>query len=158
MKMVTPQSAVNAFFKKAAQILHDAILTCFMKLGEEAKAKIRDRSEKESWIDQTGNLRSSIGYAIYDHGREELESAFEIVKNGSEGPQEAKTFLDELAHEYATTYALVVIAGMNYASFVEAKESKDVLASTDLWLKAVVDQRLKKAVDTATERINSLTL
>lgn len=158
MKMTTPQSSVQDFFVKAGVIIHEALHTCFAKLGEEAKARIRDRSAEESWIDQTGNLRSSIGYAIYDHGKKELESVFEVVKNGGEGSQTGKDFIEQLAHEYATAYALVIVAGMNYASFVEAKDSKDVLASTDLWLRGVVDQRMKNAVDAATDRINSLSL
>lgn len=156
--MTTPKSAVEAFFAESANILHEALHTCFAMLGEEAVKRIRDRSQEESWIDQTGNLRSSIGYAIYDHGRKELESAFQIIRNGGEGSDTGKKYIDELASEYATTYALVVIAGMNYASFVEAKENKDVLASTELWLNGVVDQKMQKAVDAAIIRINSIKL
>ena len=35
--------------------------------------------------------------------------------------------LQELASKYASTYALVVVAAMNYAEFVEACKNKDVL-------------------------------
>lgn len=64
----------------------------------------------------------------------------------------------ELAKEYSQVYALVVVAAMNYADFVEAKENKDVLASTELWARSVVDGKLKLAVDKAVSRINQMKL
>lgn len=62
----------------------------------------------------------------------------------------------DLAKEYSQVYALVVVAAMNYADFVEAKENKDVLASTELWARSVVDGKLKLAVDKAVSRINQI--
>lgn len=64
----------------------------------------------------------------------------------------------DLAKEYSQVYALVVVAAMNYADFVEAKENKDVLASTELWARSVVDGKLKLAVDKAVSRINQIRL
>lgn len=64
----------------------------------------------------------------------------------------------DLAKEYSQVYALVVVAAMNYADFVEAKENKDVLASTELWARSVVDGKLKLAVDKAVSRINQMKL
>ena len=64
----------------------------------------------------------------------------------------------DLAKEYSQVYALVVVAAMNYVDFVEAKENKDVLASTELWARSVVDGKLKLAVDKAVSRINQIRL
>lgn len=64
----------------------------------------------------------------------------------------------DLAKEYSQVYALVVVAAMNYADFVEANENKDVLASTELWARSVVDGKLKLAVDKAVSRINQIKL
>lgn len=64
----------------------------------------------------------------------------------------------DLAKEYSQVYALVVVAAMNYADFVEAKENKDVLASTELWARSVVDGKLKLAVDKAVSRSNQIKL
>lgn len=64
----------------------------------------------------------------------------------------------DLSKEYSQVYALVVVAAMNYADFVEAKENKDVLASTELWARSVVDGKLKLAVDKAVSRINQIKL
>ena len=154
--MTTPASEVDKILYKAFEILKNEIRNHLAKLGEECIAKIRDRSKKESWIDHTGNLRSSIGYAVYGYGIKQIESAFQIVRNGNEGSTEGRKMISQLGTEYSHTYALLVVAGMNYASHVEALENKDVLASTELWAKSIVDTRLKRAKKAAIEKINKL--
>lgn len=154
--MTTSLSAIDRLFKKSFEIIKNELFTAFAKLGEESVVRIRDRSQDESWYDHTSNLRSSIGYAIYDYGYKQIESAFEVVKNGQLGSAEGKRMIDELAKEYSNTFALVVIAAMNYAEYVEAIEGKDVLASTELWAKAQVDNRLQRAKESAIRKINAL--
>lgn len=156
--MVTPISAVDKILYKALEILKDEISGCLAKLGEECIAKIRDRSGNESWDDQTGNLRSSIGYAVYDHGVKQLQSAFKIVLQGSEGSSKGQKMISQLAKEYSNTYALVVVAGMNYADHVEALENKDVLASTELWANSVINARLERAKKAAVDKIDKLVI
>lgn len=156
IRMTTPLSEVDEILYKSFEILKNKISNSLVKLGEECIAKIRDRSKEESWIDHTGNLRSSIGYAVYNYGIKQIESAFQIVRNGNEGSSEGKKMISQLGSEYSNAYALVVVAGMNYASYVEALENKDVLASTELWAKSIVDSRLKRAKKAAVEKINKL--
>lgn len=158
IKLTTAHDALGNFFRQAFEIIRQEMLICFTKLGEESIVRIRDRSAEESWIDHTANLRSSIGYAVYDHANKVIESTFETVGNGSEGSAEGRKMVEELIKEYSKVYALVVVAAMNYADFVEAKENKDVLASTELWARSVVDGKIKLAVDKAVKRINQIRL
>lgn len=116
--------------------------------------RIRNRSTKESWIDHTGNLRSSIGFAVYEQGSKYMESAFSQVLSGTDGSVKGKKMINDLAKEYSRVYALVVVAGMEYAGEVEALESKDVLASTKIWATSIVEQRVKTAIDSAVNEIN----
>lgn len=138
------------------KILQEEIVRALAYLGEQCIIKIRDRSGEASWFDQTGNLRSSIGYAIYGEGRKLIESAFNVVKKGSDGTDQGKKMVDELASKYSETFALVVVAGMEYADFVEAMNGKDVLASTELWAKAEVQKYLDRAKTKAENRILKL--
>lgn len=156
IKMTTPTSAIDKLLYKAFEILKNEIMMALSKLGEECVVKIRDRSKEESWIDQTGNLRSSVGYAIYDYGVKQIESAFEVVLNGTNGVSEGQKMISQLGREYSQVFALVVVAGMNYASHVESLESKDVLASAELWAKENVNTRLEKAKNKAIKEINEL--
>lgn len=154
--MATPMSEVEAVLLISLQILRDEIVRALSYLGETCVGKIRDRSQMESWIDQSGNLRSSVGYAIYERGKKEIESAFNIVKRGREGAAEGKKMVDELASMYSNTYALVVIAAMSYAEYVEAKDNKDVLASTELFARKEVNKYLTKAIERAEKKIAQL--
>lgn len=156
IKMVTPKEAVDAFLKLAAQILNDEIFGALAYIGETSLSKIRDRSSEESWIDHTGNLRSSVGYSIYNHGKALMQSAFAVVREGTEGQSEGRKMVDELASKYSNTYALVVVAAMSYADYVEALKNKDVLASTESWARSKIDEYIQKAVDKATKKINSI--
>ena len=158
IRMTTPISALDKFIEDAFSIIRNEITMCLSKLGEECIAKIRDRSGTESWFDQTGNLRSSIGYAVYDYGMQKIQSAFQIVRSGNEGNAEGKRMLSQLSNDYSKVYALVVVAGMNYADYVESLENKDVLASTELWAKGVVDARLERAKQSAMAKIDKLLL
>lgn len=156
IRMTTTASELNAFLSEALSIYKGYLLKALAKLGEECTVRIRNRSAKESWIDHTGNLRSSIGYAAYNTGKKFLESTFPQVLNGIEGSSKAKTMIADLAKEYSKVYALVVIAGMEYASNVEDINGKDVLASTEIWAKSTFENRLKNAIDNALLQINKL--
>lgn len=154
VRLTTSESSINNFLDRAAKYLLSSVLKALSKLGEECVVKIRVRSAKESWIDHTGNLRSSIGYSVYDHGKKFLSSAFAQVLIGTEGTSKGKKMIDDLAKEYSRVYALVVIAAMEYAAEVEAIESKDVLSSTKTWATAQVEVRIKTAMDFAINEIN----
>lgn len=158
IKCSVSSDSLKRYFIKSHNIITQEIKRALLRLGEESVMKIRDRGANESWNDQTGNLRSSIGYAIYNYGKVEIESAFAVVKQGSEGAQVGKEMIQELASLYADTYALVILAGMDYASDVERIKSKDVLASTELWAKSVVSSYLQKAKEKAEIEINNLKL
>lgn len=129
----TAKSAIGEYQRALLDITRAEVIRSLSYLGEQCVARIRDRSARDSWIDHTGNLRSSIGYAVYDHGTKIIQSAFPAVMNGAAGAGEGQKLVQDLASSYAKTYALVVVAGMNYAEYVEAIESKDVLAGTEIW-------------------------
>ena len=156
IRMVTSMKAVDDLLAKASKIVFDRIQYNLNYLGLDCVRRIRDRSGDDSWYDQTGNLRSSVGYAIYSYGVKQMESAFESVSTGSKGSQKGRDMVAELASKYSDTYALVVVAAMEYAEFVEAMDSKDVLASTEIYAKSQVDKYLKKAIKEAEDEIQRL--
>lgn len=156
IRLVTPKKAIDELFEKAAKILFDCIWNSLNHLGLNCVIRIRDRSGEESWFDQSGNLRSSTGYAIYSYGRKLIGSAFDSVLGGTEGSQKGRQMVDQLASKYSDTYALVVLAAMEYAEYVEAMKSKDVLASTEIWAKNEVEKYLREAFEKAEKEIQRL--
>lgn len=140
------------------ETLQEQIIIQLQYLGQECVSRIRGRGQSESWIDRTGNLRSSIGSAVYENGKKKLSTAFESVFGGQEGSEAGKRMIDALAKEYSQTYAMVVVAGMDYASYVENMNGKDVLASTRLWAESVIGERIEDALYNAEEIIKKIEL
>lgn len=74
--------------------------------------------EQHNYTDRTGNLTNSIAYAVVKEGK--------IVSYGGENqPGEGADTALKVATDYAAsvpnTFSLIVVAGMNYAAYVEAK-------------------------------------
>ena len=84
-----------------------------------------------NYIDDSGNLRSSIGYVIIVDGEIQALSGFESIGGAKEGAESGKEYARSLVANYPTGYALIVVAGMNYAEYVAAN-GYDVLDSAEL--------------------------
>lgn len=130
IKMTTKMSDIEAEIEKEIVRAHKLTLRMFSYLGEKCLIEARDRPQSVSWIDHTGNLRSSVGYVVVYNGSIVKYGGFTGL--GTEGKGEGKSLAESLASKFHSCYALVVVAGMNYASKVEAIENKCVLASAEL--------------------------
>lgn len=124
--------------------------------GEKLVNFVRDRSEADSWKDHTTNLRSSISWAIVEEGRKMAQGAFKNLGNAKEGARIGQEYLDSLLQDYAGKLALVVVAGMDYASRVEALENKDVLAGAKLKAESEIKGVLDRAIQSAMTAINKI--
>lgn len=144
IRMTTELSEVHDMLMRETERVERLTIRSLSKLGEQCVTKIRDRAGDKSWYDQTGNLRSSVGYVVAHNKNIIQYSTFNQVKQGSEGVKTGKDLAKELAKRYSNNYVLIVVAGMNYAEFVEAMDNKDVLASTELWAREQVPLMLEK--------------
>ena len=144
VKFTTPASLVDAYFSKAAKIIDELIIRRLAYLGEECIIEARDRSAEESWTDRSGNLRSSIGYTITANGKIVMLAGFKQTAQGSEGVKTGRALAEELARRYSSGYTLIIVAGMNYAEYVEAMDNKVVLASTELFARRKLPEMLEK--------------
>lgn len=115
------------------QDLYKALVTQLAYIGEEA---VKIARQKGSYMDVTGNLRSSIGYCVLANGEPVVNGTTERFKgksgDGGEGASAAKALLDKLKSEHPRGIVLIVCAGMNYAAEVEHVKHKDVLTSAEL--------------------------
>jgi len=137
-------SEINALIEAETKRVDALTIKALSNLGDDCVTEARDRPQAYSWFDQTGNLRSSIGYVVVAHGNIIKRSGFETVMNGSEGSMEGKKLAEELAKKYSSGYALIVVAGMNYAEYVEAKDNKSVLASAEISAHAEINNMMEK--------------
>lgn len=115
-------------------------------LGEQCVQRARINGD---YMDQTGNLRSSIGYILFKNGVA-ISQAFEQVLNASEGVNTGKELAIKIGSKHNNGLALVVVAGMNYALSVESK-GRDVLTSTELF----AQQEMPKILEQLKNNMNS---
>ena len=149
IRMTTTMNEVKAYFDSEINRIQKLTIRALSYLGEQCVRVARDRSPQDSWFDQTGNLRSSVGYIITHNGKIVQYSDFKQVKQGSEGSKTGKNLAEEIAKRYSNEYVLVVVAGMNHAEYVEARDNKDVLATPELFAREQLPkmmQKLKKQV------------
>lgn len=130
------------------------ILEMLHRIGQEAVTAARNVPENVGFKDQTGNLRSSIGYVIFKDGVE-IESFFNQVKDGTEGVKTGKKLADDIGKEHTEGYTLVVVAGMNYAIYVESK-GRDVLTTGELTAKKGLVKQQADMVKNVQEAIKIL--
>ena len=155
---------IKKYLDKCIDIINFEVSQTLSHLGEECVGRIRDRSGEDSWFDHSGNLRSSVGYRCqvpgykFKDGKDYIESNFAQVLNGADGSEKGRKMVRDLAAKYETTYSLILVAAMEYADRVEALDNKDVLASTELWVRSVIDERLNKTKAKILRRINEIKL
>lgn len=144
IRMTTKLDEIHKVLMKEANRVERLTIRALSYLGEQCVSRVRDREGNKSWYDQSGNLRSSVGYVIAYNGNIIRYSDFNQIKQGSEGVSVGKNLAKELVKRYPNDYVLVIVAGMNYAEYVERKDNKDVLASTELWAMDQVPKMLEK--------------
>jgi hypothetical protein len=109
-----------------AEILNEKILNSFIMAGEEfvkdAREQIQDHAAG-TYLDQTTNLRNSIGYFVYHNGVMVKEN---LIGNAIANKEIAQEFINPKG------FQLIGIAGMNYASHVESKGYNVISNQADL--------------------------
>lgn len=150
------EDAVTAEITSAMQRIHGRIIRDLMIAGEEAVKKARlivtnnggGGSALPPYTVQTGNLVSSVGYAVVYDGQVVNTSSFDAVSgpqgDGSEGAVKGRAYVKELAMRYPQGYALILVAGMHYASYVQELHHRDVLVSGSLVAEQLVNELREK--------------
>lgn len=136
---LTPMTEIERYTEQQIDRLKRLLLRNMMYVGEKVLNTARSTN---SYKDQTGNLRSSIGYIISVDGRVVHASDFQTVKNGGEGSKEGKDYAKRLARKHPNGICLIVVAGMNYAAYVSA--NYDVLDSSELEAERLTKKILKQ--------------
>ena len=124
---------VNAFQER----LEKATIFLLQSLGEDLAKYAKDH---HNYQDQTGNLTNSIGYAVVRQGK--------IVTYGGEvqpgeGAAEGLKVATQMAATLPNSFSLIIVAGMNYAAYVENIHHRDVLTSAELVAESLAEKLLK---------------
>lgn len=138
IRMTTSMAAIDKKIAKEINRAENEILKKLSFIGENA---VNDARANGDYLDNTGNLRSSIGYTILKNGETVRTSSFDRVKQeASKAKSESTKLLNELRTKFNTGFVLIVVAGMDYAVTVEAR-GRNVLSSSKL-LAEIMAKRL----------------
>lgn len=117
--------------------LNNAIIPLLDKAG--AAATDIAKSSK-TYKDQTGNLTASIGYGVIVGGQVVRSGGFGSGNGGVQG----RAYLQKIAATIeAGQYGLIIVAGMDYATYVE-RTGHVVLDSARLNLEKIVHEVLSQ--------------
>ena len=120
-------SGTKKYIRQQTDRMLKAFLAEIDRLAMKVVTAIRD-SEVSFWNDHTGNLRSSVGYIIMYNGVVVSENFKVCNGRGQEGMAKGRSYAEELARRYPKGIVLIIVAGMEYAAYVENIESRTVLA------------------------------
>lgn len=138
-RMTTPVHVITDKLTAEAKAKLRVIANVLCYVGEQCIIEARNGGTYE---DQTGNLRSSIGYAVLMNGQVIQSDSVDKIKNGNEGVSEGLKYLQERVKKASKKgVCIIVTAGMNYAEYVEAK-GYVVLSSAELKAPVIVKQLL----------------
>lgn len=111
-------------------------------LGEKLAKYAKDL---HSYTDRTGNLTNSIGYAVV---KKNDIVFFAGPDNAGEGEQAALNVAMKMAQSLQHDYSLLIVAGMNYAAYVEAK-GYSVIVPAELKCYSEFPKVMKQLMDKA---------
>lgn len=125
--------------------LVDALVKNMCYIGEKCIEVARERGD---YNDITGNLRSSIGYIVLSNGTVRQYGAPVATSgkqgDGSAGVAAGNALLKKLQAEYPYGVVLILVAGMEYAAFVENVRGKRVLIDAELEAQRLIEKLLGK--------------
>lgn len=134
---------IDATFKALLAEVDRQLIESLTRVGEEAVKLAKLIPPERGFKDRTGNLRSSIGYVVLVDGKP-VNVAFAAVKGGHAGVNEGQRLALQVGSK-TEGYALVVVAGMNYAVHVESK-GRDVLTSAEKYAEKQIAKELADLV------------
>lgn len=143
---------INRYIKEQVERQQQAIIYQLCDIGEQVVNHARllpspsaddfkggITPHQPNYMDWTGNLRSSIGYIVAVDGEVVQMSNFEPTKGGEEGSAKGRQYAMQLVEQYPQGAVLIVVAGMEYASYVTGK-GYDVIDSAELLAERLVSQ------------------
>lgn len=143
-------NGIDKYLEDRRKLLENLILRNLNYLGMKC---VTYAKSLDTYKDQTGNLRNSIGYVIVRNGQI-VESLFQSDSQGQEnktseksGEEEGIKFAKEAAQNFREGYVLIVVAGMDYASYVEDVHHLDVLQPAETLAKSEIQKIIVSIVE-----------
>ena len=152
-KMKTDMADIKKYNERISAIIEECVIDELVAWAKEDDEYLRGN---EGFKDHTGNLRSSLGAAVFRDGRMLYSTPFSTVLTGTKGSAEGRRAAEALASRTIGRIAKVMVAGMDYAQRVEDIDSKDVLESRRIQCEREAKGVYERAMRRAEQEIGRL--
>lgn len=138
---LTPRQSIEQHMQLEIQKKEQALLYYLAYIGESV---VNIAKETRGYTDRTGNLVSSIGYVLVKDGRVVQSPSFDQTMDGATGAQQGEEFAIQKAAELIPRgFGIVVVAGMDYATYVEAT-GRNVLTRSEIEARNMAEEMAQK--------------
>lgn len=138
---LTPRQSIEQHMQLEIQKKEQALLYYLAYIGESV---VNIAKETRGYTDRTGNLVSSIGYVLVKDGRVVQSPSFDQTMDGATGAQQGEEFAIQKAAELIPRgFGIVVVAGMDYATYVEAT-GRNVLTRSEIEAQNMAEEMAQK--------------
>jgi len=141
---------ISGIFERAGAQTDRLLIKRFQYLGERFVAYARDHG---TYTDQTGNLRNSIGYVIYQDGKL-VDEYFQPGISDEAYKSSTETYRRYGKELPPNGTILLIVAGMKYALKVESR-GRDVLTSAELLAQKEVPKAIAELYSNVFKAISS---
>ena len=134
IRMTTNTSDIDAYLEEQIERQIQAVILQFEYIGSTC---VSEAKFNKTYTPRSNALLNSTGYVVVRDGK--IVSGGGLSDNGAAAGQR---MISELIAEHPKGICLIVVAGMEYAAYVEAK-NYNVLTSAELLAEKLVPQMLK---------------
>lgn len=144
MKLTTTKLDFDLIVQKQLKDIDNLVFQQLVELCDERIAIQRAKVSPEGYSDQTGQLRSSVGYIICRDGKVRHEN-FELAPYGTDKAPGLKAGRDLALSQLRISqgWGIVMVAGMEYASWLETNYGRSVLVTATFKLENDIEYILK---------------
>ncbi len=147
---IEPKFNIDDLFNDIGRKIN-AILEGVIEAMQKTCLEITNKAKQlDTYQDHTNNLRSSIGYVVYNNGEKVAEHFTQAGAGsqgvGSTGIEKGKKVAEEAAKEFPNDLVGVIVAGEDYALYVESK-GYDVLTGPFLEAYPILEKNLRLIFD-----------
>lgn len=140
------KAQLNLFILGQAKVIEKALIYRLEYLVTQLQNHAK---QSAGYKDQTANLKSSIGGVVVKDGKAITYRGFEkagaqVGLEGGSGTGTGISFVNSLLNNINNGYGIIVVAGMEYASFVENHHNLNVLKKTELTMPSKMTEAMNR--------------
>jgi len=150
MKPRFTRKSIHTYSMNRLRVIERILIRELIAMAEEAVNICRNLTpDDNSYTDQTGNLRSSIGFELFVNGvayHEDFKASGTGTESGETGMFKGKELAEEIGPLGAFT--LIFVAGMDYAEEVEMRGKLVLTPGYDY-----IEKQMPKVLDKVKELV-----